>query len=62
MADGDSGFKVDDRRKFTEDGQLRDSVEEAFAGGRQPFRRRPGPGEGCREHLAPGRRPGQPGF
>jgi hypothetical protein len=35
MADGDSGFKVDDRRKFTEDGQLRDSVEEAFAGADQ---------------------------
>jgi hypothetical protein len=36
MADGDGGFKVDDRRKFTEDGQLRDSVEEAFAGAGSP--------------------------
>ncbi len=32
MAEGDSGFKVADRRKFTEDGELRDSVEEAPGG------------------------------
>lgn len=36
MAEGDSGFKVADRRKFTEDGQLRDSVEEAPSGAASP--------------------------
>ena len=36
MAEGDSGFKVADRRKFTEDGQLRDSVEEAAGGAASP--------------------------
>jgi len=36
MAEGDSGFKVADRRKFTEDGQLRDSVEEAAGGVASP--------------------------
>lgn len=29
MAEEDSGFRVADRRKFTEDGQLRDSAKEA---------------------------------
>lgn len=29
MAEEDSGFRVADRRKFTEDGELRDSVQEA---------------------------------
>ena len=37
MAEEDSGFRVADRRKFTEDGQLRDSAEEA------PPRRPAGP-------------------
>ena len=36
MAEGDSGFKVADRRKFTEDGQLRDLVEEAAGGTASP--------------------------
>ena len=33
MAEEDSGFRVADRRKFTEDGQLRDSAKEAPPGG-----------------------------
>lgn len=32
MAEEDSGFRVADRRKFTEDGQLRDSAREAPSG------------------------------
>ena len=32
MAEEDSGFRVADRRKFTEDGQLRDSAQEAPSG------------------------------
>ena len=36
MAEEDSDFKVADRRKFTEDGQLRDSVEEAPSGAASP--------------------------
>lgn len=36
MAEEDSRFKVADRRKFTEDGQLRDSVEKAPEGGDSP--------------------------
>lgn len=36
MAEGDSGFKVADRRKFTEDGQLRDSAEKTPDGAAGP--------------------------
>ena len=36
MAEEDSGFRVADRRKFTEDGELRDSVEEASTGATGP--------------------------
>lgn len=36
MAEEDSGFRVADRRKFTEDGQLRDSAKEAPSGPATP--------------------------
>lgn len=36
MAEEDSGFRVADRRKFTEDGQLRDSAKEAPGGPATP--------------------------
>ena len=55
MAEEDSGFRVADRRKFTEDGELRDSPKEAPERARQSFRcggRRPGPGEDRRERNA----------
>ena len=36
MAEEDSGFRVADRRKFTEDGELRDSAKEAPSGPASP--------------------------
>ena len=36
MAEEDSGFRVADRRKFTEDGELRDSAKEAPSGPDSP--------------------------
>ena len=36
MAEEDSGFRVADRRKFTEDGQLRDSAKQAPSGPASP--------------------------
>ncbi len=36
MAEEDSGFRVADRRKFTEDGQLRDSAKQAPSGTATP--------------------------
>jgi hypothetical protein len=36
MAEEDSGFRVADRRKFTEDGELRDSAKEAPGGPATP--------------------------
>lgn len=36
MAEEDSGFRVADRRKFTEDGELRDSAKEAASGPASP--------------------------
>ena len=36
MAEEDSGFRVADRRKFTEDGELRDSPKEAPSGPASP--------------------------
>ena len=36
MAEEDSGFRVADRRKFTEDGELRDAAKEAPSGPASP--------------------------
>ena len=36
MAEEDSGFRVADRRKFTEEGELRDSAKEAPSGSASP--------------------------